>query len=155
MPHLLRLVKSLQSADIPPPPPPTHILDILGDREHLAGPGSNPNSSTYTFDFLGFGSSMTRGSSARTPCSVIRFFGRRLLRVWWQELENYMLDLRRQLQEAGNERATLLNVQRQNRTDMAKLSEGADGAVRNSEAVARELALCRTQLKVCSHDSPS
>ena len=65
-----------------------------------------------------------------------------------QELENYLLDLRRQLQEAAEERSTLLTVQRQTRTEMAKLSEAADEATRGKEALARELASCKTQLMV-------
>lgn len=65
-----------------------------------------------------------------------------------QELENYILDLRRQLQEAASERATLLSVQRQNRSDIAMLTEERDAAKAEANRTARELTLCTAQLKV-------
>lgn len=65
-----------------------------------------------------------------------------------QELENYILDMRRQLQEASEERATLLQVQRQQKTDMALLTEDRDGAKDTAARTARELALSNAKLKV-------
>lgn len=65
-----------------------------------------------------------------------------------QDLENYMLDLRRQLQEATNERATLMKVQRQNRADMDQLTEQKEAADQQSKSLREELTLRMNQLKV-------
>ena len=67
-----------------------------------------------------------------------------------QELQNYILQMRSQLQEADQEKATLLMVQRQNKADIAKLTEGLEAAKDKRESLDRELALAQTQLKVLS-----
>ena len=56
--------------------------------------------------------------------------------------------MRSQLQEADQEKATLLMVQRQNKADIAKLTEGLEAAQGKRESLDRELALAQTQLKV-------
>lgn len=58
-----------------------------------------------------------------------------------------MLDLRRQLQDAGNERATLVAVQRQNRSDILAITEARDLAAQEAAALQQELILCKNQLK--------
>ena len=65
-----------------------------------------------------------------------------------QELQNYILQMRSQLQEADQEKATMLMVQRQNKADIAKLTEGLEAAQGKRESLDRELALAHTQLKV-------
>ena len=65
-----------------------------------------------------------------------------------QELENYMLDLRRQLQEASEERATLIKIQRQNRADMEEITEKKEAADQQAEAMQRQNTLQMNQLKV-------
>ena len=65
-----------------------------------------------------------------------------------QDLENYILDLRRQLQEAADDRATLVGVQRQTKSDLSKTTEDLEEARRTIAQKDRELAAASTQLKV-------
>ena len=68
-----------------------------------------------------------------------------------QELENHVLFLRKQLQEAADERTTLLHVQRQAKTEMNVLTEEKEAANNKAGQIERELSLCKTQLKACFH----
>ena len=58
-----------------------------------------------------------------------------------QELENYILDLRRQLAEAAEERSTLLTMQRQTRAEVSRM---------NSQVGASSKCSIGTQCEVCS-----
>lgn len=65
-----------------------------------------------------------------------------------QELENYVLELRKQLDETNNDRGTLLNVQRQMRTDMAKMSDDMKDAKDDAAKAKHDLNISQTNLKV-------
>ena len=65
-----------------------------------------------------------------------------------QALQNGLADLRRQLAEAGEERGTLLGVQRQNAADLARATADAEAARREAAAAGRALVQATTQLKV-------
>lgn len=68
-----------------------------------------------------------------------------------QELGNSLADLRRQLGEAADERATMLAMQRQSAADLARAAADADAARAEADATGRALAKATTQLKVaCS-----
>lgn len=69
-------------------------------------------------------------------------------------MDNYILDLRRQLGEANNERITLLNVQRQQRGDISLALEAKDAAEAESEALRQELSFCKDELKVSKPKFP-
>ena len=70
-----------------------------------------------------------------------------------QELGNSLADLRRQLSEASEERATLLTVQRQTAADMGRAQSEADAACADAAASGRALAQASTQLKVALQPS--
>ena len=61
-----------------------------------------------------------------------------------------MMDLRRQLQEAGKERTTLVNVQRKNRADILEMTEAKEEAEREAQSLHQELALRKMDLKASS-----
>ena len=65
-----------------------------------------------------------------------------------QELENYVLELRKQLDESTSEKGTLLNVQRQMRADMIKLSDQMKDATDEAAQARHDLSMCQTHLKV-------
>ena len=71
-----------------------------------------------------------------------------------QELGNSLADLRRQLGAAGEERATLLAVQRQTAADLARAQSDADAARGEAAGSGRALAQANTQLKV-AYNPPS
>ena len=74
-----------------------------------------------------------------------------LIRRAAQELGNSLADLRRQLGEAADERATMQTVQRQSAADLARATADADAARAQGDATGRALAKATTQLKVaCS-----
>ena len=58
-----------------------------------------------------------------------------------------MMDLRRQLQEAGKERTTLVNVQRKNRADIMEITEAKEEAEREAQSLQQELTLRKMELK--------
>lgn len=64
-----------------------------------------------------------------------------------------MVDLRRQLQEAGKERTTLMNVQRKNRADIMEITEAKEQAEREAQSLQRELTLRKMELKASATSS--
>jgi len=77
-----------------------------------------------------------------------------------QALQNGLADLRRQLAEAGEERGTLLGVQRQSAADLARATADAEAARREAAAAGRALVQATTQLKVagcpaCARPAPA
>lgn len=70
------------------------------------------------------------------------------MRAWPQELENYVREIRKQMDENTTERSTLLNVQRQMRSDMSKLNDEMNEAKEDASNARRELSLCQTKLRV-------
>ena len=65
-----------------------------------------------------------------------------------QELENYVMQLRQQMDEGASERGTLIGVQRQLRNDLAKLADEASEAHTEAANARHELNVCQTQLRV-------
>lgn len=65
-----------------------------------------------------------------------------------QELQNSILDQTRQLQEAADDRATLQNVHRQLRAELARAQDEAAAAKEEAAQKGRELASVTTLLKV-------
>lgn len=65
-----------------------------------------------------------------------------------QELQNSMLDLGRQLEEAKDRESTLLAVQRQHKADAASLTAQMNAAEQRAADADHKLAVMSTDLKV-------
>ena len=68
--------------------------------------------------------------------------------VWLQELQNSILDLHRQLEEAKERESTLLAVDRQHKTDATSLTAQMNAAEQRAADTEHRLALINTDLKV-------
>lgn len=64
-----------------------------------------------------------------------------------KELQNSILDLKRQLEEAAEDQATLLAVQRQNKADLARAAARVEEAEQVAAMTGRQLAGANTDLK--------
>lgn len=65
-----------------------------------------------------------------------------------QELQNSILDLNRQLEEAKERESTLLAVERQHKADAASLTSQMNAAEQRAADTEHRLALTSTELKV-------
>ncbi len=65
-----------------------------------------------------------------------------------QELQNSILDLKRRLQEAADDRTMLLTVQRQLKAEVARAQGDAAATREDAASKGRELASTQTLLKV-------
>ncbi|KAK9846430.1 hypothetical protein WJX81_003622 [Elliptochloris bilobata] len=88
-----------------------------------------------------------RAKDKQLDLAAVRVEEARLIAVENKGLGNSLADLRRQLGEAGEERATLLAVQRQAAADLARAQIAEEAAREEAAATGRALAQASTQLK--------